>query len=207
MIPISLLFLSKFLPSSVHPIPFTPKRITGQLPLRAPSSFGYTKSPNFYLLMRRFSSCHQGVLSLDPLRHDNLLIFSSSLQDETQSSQSTSVVDINLSGSNDLARQLASEVPLRSTSNSESRIQDNLLDDFEGSSNPKDSVENQSLTEDPNSSIPMDSQSLLTDKTNSCNRVEPSANRTASAVLYASSKDGEKLSLNEVSEDPASSKE
>ncbi|GKV09894.1 hypothetical protein SLEP1_g21326 [Rubroshorea leprosula] len=75
--------------------------------------------------------------------------------DETPSSQSTSVVDINLSGSNDLARQPASEVPFRSTSNSESRIQDNLLDDFGGTNNPKDSVENQSLTEDPNLSIPM----------------------------------------------------
>ncbi|GLT49703.1 hypothetical protein SLA2020_232420 [Shorea laevis] len=131
---------------------------------------------------------------------------SSSLMDETPSSQSTSVVDINLSGSNDLARQLVSEVPFRSSSNSESRIQDNLPDDFGGSSDPKDSVENQLLTKDPNLSIPMDSQSLLIDKTNSCNKVELSANTTTSAVVHASSKDGEKLSLNEVSEDSASRK-
>ncbi|GKV00832.1 hypothetical protein SLEP1_g13452 [Rubroshorea leprosula] len=130
---------------------------------------------------------------------------SPSIMDEAPSLQSTGDVDINHSGSNDLGRQLASELPFRSNSESESRIQDNLLDDCGGSSDPKDSVEKQSSTEDSNLSISMDSESLLIDKTDSCNKGGLSANATTS-VLHVSSKGGEKQSLSEVSQGPASSK-
>lgn len=130
---------------------------------------------------------------------------SSSFMDEEPPSQSTSGVDLNHSGSSDLDRQLASELPFRSTSDSESRIQNGLLNDCGSCGDSKDSLEKQMLNEESNSSIFLDSQPLLIDKTDSANKAGLSSNST-STLLQASSKSGEKPSLREDSEDPASRK-
>lgn len=130
---------------------------------------------------------------------------SSSFMDDEPSSLSTSGVDLNRFGSGDLAKQLASELPFRSTSDSESRIQNGLLDDYGCSGDAKDPLEKQVLNEVSNSSFFVDSQPLIIDKTGSANKARLSANSTSIAV-QASSKSDEKPSLKEDSEGPASRK-
>ncbi|XVE51889.1 hypothetical protein DITRI_Ditri02bG0077200 [Diplodiscus trichospermus] len=128
---------------------------------------------------------------------------SSSLLDEAPSSQAAIGADMNRSGINDQARQLASELPSRSLSASdhESRIQDNLLGEHEGSTDAKEFAEKLSPSEDMQLSNSVDSQSLLNDK------IDVSANTTIHAPSNSLSKVSEKPSSSgDLSEGPASSK-
>ncbi|TYH75342.1 polyadenylate-binding protein-interacting protein 3 isoform X2 [Gossypium hirsutum] len=79
---------------------------------------------------------------------------SSSLVDDAPSSQAAISEDLNCSRPNDQARQLASELPSKSfsVSDSESRIRDKLLGEHGGSSDGNEFPEKQSVSEKPNSS-------------------------------------------------------
>ncbi|XVF25190.1 hypothetical protein REPUB_Repub13aG0192000 [Reevesia pubescens] len=133
---------------------------------------------------------------------------SSSLVDEAPSSQATIAADLNRSGFNDQARQLASELPSKSSvSDSESRIQDNLLGKYGGRSDAKESAEKQSPSEDLQLSNSVDSQSLLNDKVDGSDKAGPSANPHNHAPSNSLSKVSEKpSSYGELSEGAASSK-
>ncbi|XWS12118.1 hypothetical protein CRYUN_Cryun37aG0062700 [Craigia yunnanensis] len=133
---------------------------------------------------------------------------SSSLVDEAPSSQAAIGADLNHSGFNDQARQLASELPSKSFSvpDSESRIRDNLLGKHGGSSNAKEFAEKQSPSEDLQLSNSIDPQSLLNDKIDVSDKAGPSANPTTHAPSNSLSKVSEKPSSGELSEGPASSK-
>ncbi|KAK6284335.1 hypothetical protein POUND7_003287 [Theobroma cacao] len=131
------------------------------------------------------------------------------LMDEAPSSQAAIGTDLNHSGFNDQARQLASELPSKSfsVSGSESRIQDNLLGELGGSSNAKEFAEKQSPSEDLQLSNSIDSQSLLNDKIDESDKGGTSANPTTHAPSNSLSKFSEKPSSSgELSEGPASSK-
>ena len=99
---------------------------------------------------------------------------SSSLLDETPFSQTAIGADLNRSGLSNQARQLASELPLRSffISDSESKIEDNLLGELKGSSDAKEFAEKLSLSEDLQLSNSIDFQSLLNDKINVSDKAE-----------------------------------
>ncbi|XWS16189.1 hypothetical protein CRYUN_Cryun34aG0063700 [Craigia yunnanensis] len=134
---------------------------------------------------------------------------SSSLLDETPSSQAAIGADLNCSGFSDQARQLASEFPSRSfsVSDSESRIEDNSLGELGGSSDAKEFAEKLSPSEDLQLSNSVDSQSLLNDKIDASDKAEPSVNATTHAPSNSLSKVTEKPSSSvELSEGPASSK-
>ncbi|XWS18834.1 hypothetical protein CRYUN_Cryun32bG0079100 [Craigia yunnanensis] len=134
---------------------------------------------------------------------------SSSLVDEAPSSQAAIGSDLNHSGSTDQARLLASELPSKSfsVSDSENRIQDNLLGEHGGSSDAKEFAEKQSPSEDMQLSNSVDSQSLLNDKIDGFDKAGPSANPTTHAPSNSLSKVSEiPSSSGELSEGPASSK-
>ncbi|XWS20097.1 hypothetical protein CRYUN_Cryun31cG0071800 [Craigia yunnanensis] len=134
---------------------------------------------------------------------------SSSLLDEMPSSQAAIGADLSLSGYNDQARQLASELPSRSfsVSDSESRIQENSLGEHGGSSDAKEFSEKLSPSEDLQLSNSVDSQSLLNDKIDASDKAGLYANDTTHAPANSLSKFSEKPSSSgELSEGPASSK-
>ncbi|MBA0598612.1 hypothetical protein Gorai_008368 [Gossypium raimondii] len=73
------------------------------------------------------------------------------VDDEAPSSKAAIGADLNHTDFNDQAKQLASEIPSESfsVSDSESRIQDNLLGEHGGSKDAKESTEKLSPSEDP----------------------------------------------------------
>ncbi|XVF27020.1 hypothetical protein REPUB_Repub14bG0070500 [Reevesia pubescens] len=134
---------------------------------------------------------------------------SSSLVDESPSSQTAIGADLNCSGFNDQARQLASELPSKSfsVSDSESRIQDKLLGEHGGCSDAKEFAEKQSPSEDLQLSNSVDSQSLLNDKIDGSDKAGPSSIPSTHTPSNPLSKVSEKPSSSgELSEGPASSK-
>nr|KJB70089.1 hypothetical protein B456_011G057800 [Gossypium raimondii] len=102
-------------------------------------------------------------------------------------------INLNRSDFNDQARRLASELPSKSfpISDSESRIQDDLLGEHRGSSDAKEFAEKQSPSEDLQLSNSVDSHSLLDDKIDASDKAGPCEKRSSSR---------------EPSESPASSK-
>ncbi|XP_022715224.1 polyadenylate-binding protein-interacting protein 3-like isoform X2 [Durio zibethinus] len=134
---------------------------------------------------------------------------SASLMDEAPSSQAAIVADLNRSGFNDEARQLASELPSKNfcVSDSESRIQDSLLGEHGGSIDAKEFAEKQHPSDDVQLSYSVDSQSLLNDKVDGSDKAGPSANPTTHAPSNSLSKVSENQSPSgELLEGPASSK-
>ncbi|KAB2033328.1 hypothetical protein ES319_D04G009700v1 [Gossypium barbadense] len=122
---------------------------------------------------------------------------SSSLVDDAPSSQAAISEDLNCSRPNDQARQLASELPSKSfsVSDSESRIRDKLLGEHGGSSDGNEFPEKQSPSEDLQLSKSVDSGSLLNDKIDGSDKARRSANPTNSSSN----------ALSKVSEKPNSS--
>ncbi|OMO70605.1 hypothetical protein CCACVL1_18764 [Corchorus capsularis] len=137
------------------------------------------------------------------------MMSSSSLVGEAPPFQANVGADWNRAGSNDQARQLASELPSKSFSISDdgNRIQDNLLGEYGGSSSAKDLAEKRPASDDlqlPNSADP---QSLPNDKIDGSEKGGPSGIPTTHAPSSSSSKASEKPSSSgEVSEAQASSK-
>ncbi|KAH1038018.1 hypothetical protein J1N35_039761 [Gossypium stocksii] len=133
---------------------------------------------------------------------------SSSLVDDAPPSQAAISEDLNCSRPNDQARQLASELPSKSfsVSDSESRIRDKLLGEHGGSSDGNEFPEKQSPSEDLQLSKSFDSGSLLNDKIDGSDKARRSANPT-NAPSNALSKVSEKPSSSgKLLEGPASSK-
>ncbi|XVE88654.1 hypothetical protein DITRI_Ditri19aG0086800 [Diplodiscus trichospermus] len=134
---------------------------------------------------------------------------SSSLLNEASPSQAAAGVDLIRSGFNDQARQLASELPSKSfsASDSESRVQDGLIAEHGGSSDAKEFAEKQSPSEDLQLPICADSEPSLNDKIDGFDKAGPSSNPTTHAPSNSLSKVSEKQSsAAELSEGPASSK-
>ncbi|KAK3220380.1 hypothetical protein Dsin_014350 [Dipteronia sinensis] len=119
------------------------------------------------------------------------LSLSSSLLDEAQSSQSSIGADLYRSVSYDHARQMASEIPVKSVStlDSGSRFQENLLAEHGGNSDSKGFVEKLPLRENAQLSKSRDLQSS---KIDGSEKVGLSA--CASSYAPASSKGNEKTS-------------
>ncbi|XVF74347.1 hypothetical protein PTKIN_Ptkin13bG0103100 [Pterospermum kingtungense] len=146
-----------------------------------------------------------GLQSSDGVRMPS----SSSVVDEAPSSQAAIGADLNQTSNNDQARQLASELPSKSlcVSDSESRIQDNLIGERGGSSDAKEVAEKQSPSEDQQLSNTIGSQSLLNDKIDGSDKAGPSSNPTIPAPSNSLSKVSEKASSSgELSEGAASGK-
>ncbi|XP_039070369.1 polyadenylate-binding protein-interacting protein 3-like isoform X1 [Hibiscus syriacus] len=124
---------------------------------------------------------------------------STSLVDKAPSSQVAIGADLNHTGFNGQAKQLASEIPSESfsVSSSESRIQDNLLGEHGGTSDAKGFAQKQSPSEDQQLSNSIDSQSSLNDKLEGSDKAGPPANPTTQLQANFMSK---------VSEKPAASK-
>ncbi|XP_021648996.2 polyadenylate-binding protein-interacting protein 3 isoform X4 [Hevea brasiliensis] len=120
-------------------------------------------------------------------------VLSSSSLDEAQCSQSCTGADCD-TGSCEYARQLASEIPLKSlsTSGCESRIQENLHGEHEGNDSVKEFVEERTV-EEAQLLTREDSQSLNGKKDGS-DKGALSPNATAYAPSNASSKSYEKTS-------------
>ncbi|XP_039060116.1 polyadenylate-binding protein-interacting protein 3-like [Hibiscus syriacus] len=134
---------------------------------------------------------------------------STSLVDEAPSSQAAIGADLYHTGFNVQSKQLASEIPSESfsVSDSESRIQDNLLGEHGGSSDAKGFAQKQSPYEDQQLSNSIDSQSLLNDKFEGSDKAGPPANPTTLPQANFISKVSEKpTSSGERSECPAASK-
>ncbi|TYI59770.1 hypothetical protein E1A91_D10G060500v1 [Gossypium mustelinum] len=91
-------------------------------------------------------------------------------------------INLNRSDFNDQARRLASELPSKSfpISDSESRIQDDLLGEHRGSSDAKEFAEKQSPSEDLQLSNSVDSHSLLDDKIDASDKAGPCEKRSSS---------------------------
>nr|KJB74861.1 hypothetical protein B456_012G011100 [Gossypium raimondii] len=133
---------------------------------------------------------------------------SSSLVDDAPSSQAAISEDLNCSRPNDQARQLASELPSKSfsVSDSESRIRDKLLGEHGGSSDGNEFPEKQSPSEDLQLSKSVDSGSLLNDKIDGSDKARRSANPTNSSSNALSKVSEKPNSSGKLSEGPASSK-
>ncbi|TYI85660.1 hypothetical protein E1A91_D04G011100v1 [Gossypium mustelinum] len=133
---------------------------------------------------------------------------SSSLVDDAPSSQAAISEDLNCSRPNDQARQLASELPSKSfsVSDSESRIRDKLLGEHGGSSDGNEFPEKQSPSEDLQLSKSVDSGSLLNDKIDGSDKARRSANPTNSPSNALSKVSEKPNSSGKLSEGPASSK-
>lgn len=135
---------------------------------------------------------------------------SSSSKDQAQSSQSSTGLDLCRSGSYDHAKQLASELPLKtfSTSDGENRIEENpVRDQHVGNNNAKELAEKKTLAEDAQLSKPEDSQLLLNEKKDSSDKgglfLNATSYATSSGVL---SKGHGKTSYGEHSDGAASTK-
>ncbi|WRX27804.1 LsmAD domain - like 1 [Theobroma cacao] len=168
-----------------------------------------SSSPFLMIGEIEYSGCCQNANGILNAEGADNLTRSRELKDEAPSSQAAIGTDLNHSGFNDQARQLASELPSKSfsVSGSESRIQDNLLGELGGSSNAKEFAEKQSPSEDLQLSNSIDSQSLLNDKIDESDKGGTSANPTTHAPSNSLSKFSEKPSSSgELSEGPASSK-
>ncbi|KAL5757417.1 hypothetical protein ACOSP7_020028 [Xanthoceras sorbifolium] len=118
---------------------------------------------------------------------------SSSLLDEAPSSQFSTGADLYRSISYDHARQMASEIPVKSVStlDSESRVQENLLGVHGGNSDSKVFVEKQPLQVDAQSSK---LGGLQSSKIDGSEKAGLSAGATSYAPSCASSKGNEKTS-------------
>ncbi|TYI24359.1 hypothetical protein ES332_A06G228900v1 [Gossypium tomentosum] len=156
-------------------------------------------------------SLSRGPVDLTSLQRNEGVRMSSSTSfvDEAPSSKAAIGADLNHTDFNDEAKQLASEIPSESfsVSDSESRIQDNLLGEHGGSKDAKESTEKLSPSEDPQLSNSIDSQSLLIDKLDGSDKAVPSLNSTTHAQSSSLSKVSEKPSASgDLAEGPASSK-
>ncbi|XP_012450482.1 polyadenylate-binding protein-interacting protein 3 [Gossypium raimondii] len=156
-------------------------------------------------------SLSRGPVDLTSLQRNEGVRMSSSTSfvDEAPSSKAAIGADLNHTDFNDQAKQLASEIPSESfsVSDSESRIQDNLLGEHGGSKDAKESTEKLSPSEDPQLSNSIDSQSLLNDKLDGSDKTVPSVNSTTHAQSSSLSKVSEKPSASgDLPEGPASSK-
>ncbi|TYI78782.1 hypothetical protein E1A91_D06G238200v1 [Gossypium mustelinum] len=156
-------------------------------------------------------SLSRGPVDLTSLQRNEGVRMSSSTSfvDEAPSSKAAIGADLNHTDFNDQAKQLASEIPSESfsVSDSESRIQDNLLGEHGGSKDAKESTEKLSPSEDPQLSNSIDSQSLLNDKLDGSDKTVPSVNSTTHAQSSSLSKVSEKPSASgDLTEGPASSK-
>ncbi|GMJ14227.1 CTC-interacting domain 4 [Hibiscus trionum] len=130
---------------------------------------------------------------------------STSIADKAPSSHATVGADLNHTGFNDQAKQLASEIPSESfsVSGSESRFQDNLLGEHGGSSDAKEFSQKQSPSEDQQLS---NSQSL-NEKFEGSDKGGPPANPTTHPQSnFISKVSGKPASSGEHSEGPAASK-
>ncbi|KAH1055076.1 hypothetical protein J1N35_033141 [Gossypium stocksii] len=156
-------------------------------------------------------SLSRGPVDLTSLQRNEGVRMSSSTSfvDEAPSSKAPVGADLNHTDFTDQAKQLASEIPSESfsVSDSESRIQDNLLGEHGGSKDAKESTEKLSQSEDPQLSNSIDSQSLLNDKLDGSDKTVPSVNSTTHAQSSSLSKVSEKPSASgDLAEGPASSK-
>ncbi|KAB2079084.1 hypothetical protein ES319_A06G208400v1 [Gossypium barbadense] len=156
-------------------------------------------------------SLSRGPVDLTSLQRNEGVRMSSSTSfvDEAPSSKAAIGADLNHTDFNDEAKQLASEIPSESfsVSDSESRIQGNLLGEHGGSKDAKESTEKLSPSEDPQLSNSIDSQSLLIDKLDGSDKAVPSLNSTTHAQSSSLSKVSEKPSASgDLAEGPASSK-
>ncbi|KAA3478459.1 polyadenylate-binding protein-interacting protein 3-like isoform X1 [Gossypium australe] len=156
-------------------------------------------------------SLSRGPVDLTSLQRNEGVRMSSSTSfvDEAPSSKAAIGADLNHTDFNDQAKQLASEIPSESfsVSDSESRIQDNLLGEHGGSKDAKECTEKLSPSEDPQLSNSIDSQSLLNDKLDGSDKTVPSVNSTTHAQSSSLSKVSEKPSASgDLAEGPASSK-
>ncbi|XP_020533952.1 polyadenylate-binding protein-interacting protein 3 isoform X3 [Jatropha curcas] len=114
---------------------------------------------------------------------DRSQVLSSSSLDEAQCSQSCGNADLYHSVTHEQARQLASELPSKnlSTSESESRIIENLCGEHGANDSNKEFVEEQAQAEGAQLPTRDDSQSPLNGKKDSCDKGGLSPNATAFA--------------------------
>ncbi|KAL4369341.1 hypothetical protein GQ457_05G035320 [Hibiscus cannabinus] len=142
-------------------------------------------------------SLSRGPADLTSFQSSDVARMSSStyIADEAPSSQAAVVADLNHTGFNDQAKQLASEIPSESfyVSGSESRFQDNLLGEHGGSSDAKKFSQKQSPSEDQQLS---NSRSLLNDKFEGSDKAGPPANTTTHPQSNFISKPGSSTSSN-----------
>ncbi|GMI72369.1 CTC-interacting domain 4 [Hibiscus trionum] len=157
-------------------------------------------------------SLNRGPADLTSLQsHDGVRMSSrASFVDETPSSQVAAIgADLNHTGLNDQAKQLASEFLSETLSvyGSESRSQDNLLREHGGGSDAKEFAQKRPPSEDRQLSDSIDSQSLLNDKYDGADKSGPSGNPTTHPQSNSIPKVSEKpASSGELSEGPASTK-